>query len=120
MKNKISKILLSSIALTQVIMPCTMAASGLLGSVTPETSSATDSIITGGNQVAGIVAAIGVSAALAILIWLGIKYMTAAPGSKADVKKSAVPFIIGAVLLFAATGIFALISNFAIELNTVL
>ena len=70
-------------------------------------------ITTAGGQIAGIVAAIGVAVALVILIWLGIKYMTASPDGKADVKKSAVPYIIGAVVIFAASGILGIIAGFA-------
>lgn len=60
-----------------------------------------------------IVRVIGVGIALIILIVLAMKYMMAAPGDKADVKKHAVPFIVGATVLFAATGILGIIQKFA-------
>ena len=62
-----------------------------------------------------IVRVIGVGIALIILIVLAMKYMMAAPGDKADVKKHAVPFIVGATVLFAATGILGIIEKFAVS-----
>lgn len=57
------------------------------------------------------VAAVGV--AVIMLIVLAIKYMTAAPSDKADIKKSATAYVVGAVVLFAASGILGIIRNFA-------
>ena len=65
------------------------------------------------NQFIGIVQIIAVSIAVIMLIWLGIKYISAAPSEKADIKKSAVIYIVGAVLLFATTGILQIIRAFA-------
>ena len=39
--------------------------------------------------------------------------MTAAPGEKADIKKHAIPYVVGAVIMFACTGILTIIENFA-------
>lgn len=49
-----------------------------------------------------IVAYLCYTAAVILLIMLGIKYMTAAPDGKAEVKKMAITYVIGAVLVFAA------------------
>lgn len=51
--------------------------------------------------------------AVAMLAILGMKYMTAAPGEKADIKKHAVVYIVGAVIMFACTGILGIIQKFA-------
>ena len=74
-------------------------------------------IETAGGKVAGLISVIAAAVAIVILIWLAIKYITAAPSDKADIKKSAVAYVIGAVLLFAASGVLALIQNFATDLN---
>lgn len=52
-----------------------------------------------------------------MLIILAIKYMSAAPGEKADIKKSAVVYVIGAVVLFAAVGIMQVIKQFSDDIN---
>jgi len=56
---------------------------------------------------------IAVSLAVGMLIVLGMKYMTAAPSEKADIKKSAVVYVLGATLLFGATGVLTIIANFS-------
>lgn len=55
----------------------------------------------------------GSGIAVIMLIVLAIKYMSAAPSDKAEVKKSATIYIIGAVLLFSASGILGIIRRFA-------
>lgn len=57
------------------------------------------------------VAAVGT--AVIMLIVLAIKYMVASPGDKADIKKSATIYIVGAVVLFASGAILGIIRNFA-------
>ena len=48
-----------------------------------------------------------VAAAIAIImiIALGMKYMTSAPGDRADIKKHAIVYVVGAFILFAVPGI---------------
>lgn len=78
-------------------------------------SSATNSaqnVVGAALQIARIVA---VGIALIMLAVLGIKYMSSAPGEKAEIKKYAVVYIVGAVVLFAASGILGIIKNFADE-----
>ncbi len=67
------------------------------------------------NTVLGIVQVIGVAIAVIMLIVLAIKYISAAPNDKAEIKKHAVVYIVGAVVLFGATGILQIIKNFAGE-----
>ena len=53
-----------------------------------------------------------------MLIVLAMKYMTAAPSERASIKKSAIMYVIGAVVMFAAAGILGIIQNFANNINT--
>ena len=53
------------------------------------------------------------AAAVIILIMLGIKFITAAPDGKAQIKERSVPALIGAVLLFAVGGIIGIVVKFA-------
>lgn len=55
----------------------------------------------------------GSGIAVIMIIVLAIKYMSAAPSDKAEVKKSATIYIIGAVVLFSASGILGIIRRFA-------
>ena len=76
-------------------------------------SGAADSI----NRIVGsiltIVQVVGCGVAVIMLIVLAIKYISAAPGDKADIKKHAVVYVVGAVVLFAASGILQIVKNFA-------
>lgn len=60
-----------------------------------------------------VIQIVGMGVAIIMLVYVAIKYMSAAPSDKADFKKSATGYIVGAVVLFAASGILQLVKNFA-------
>lgn len=64
-------------------------------------------------SILGIVQIIAVAVAIIMLIVLAIKYISSAPNDKAEIKKHAVIYVVGAVLLFGASGILQLIKNFS-------
>lgn len=53
----------------------------------------------------------GTGIAVIMLIVLAVKYITASAADKADIKKSAVVYVIGAIILFSAAGILGIISR---------
>ena len=65
------------------------------------------------NAVIGIIQFAGSGIAIIVVSILGIKYLFASPTEKADVKKMAVPIIIGCILLFGAVNIASMIYDFA-------
>lgn len=73
--------------------------------------------ITSSKKIAGSVITVTrvITAGVAVIMIsiLAMKYMTAAPSEKADVKKHAVPYVVGAIIMFAATGILSILQNFA-------
>ena len=82
------------------------------GSVTPDTTG-TSSVQTFGNRIVGILRVVGIIASVAVLIVLGIKYMMGSAEEKAEYKKTMLPYLIGAVLIFAASVIATIVYNFA-------
>lgn len=64
-----------------------------------------------GGVVLGIFQAVGTVVAVVILVWLGIKYIMASPDGKAEIKKQAFGYILGAVLLFGAVWLVPLIQG---------
>ena len=64
-------------------------------------------------NIIGIVQFICYAAAVILLVMLGIKFMTASPDGKAEVKKSAVIYVVGAILVFATGLLLNLIKNVA-------
>ncbi len=55
--------------------------------------------------------------ALVMLLVLGMKYMASAPGDRADIKKHAVVYIVGAFILFALPGIIDLLIDVGEKFN---
>ena len=60
---------------------------------------------------------VAVAVAIIMLLTVAMKYMIASPGERADIKKSAVIYVVGAFILFGITGIITLIQKFASVLN---
>ncbi|MCR5185689.1 MAG: pilin [Clostridia bacterium] len=56
---------------------------------------------------------IGVGVAVIMLIVLAIKYISAVPSDKAEIKKHMVVYAVGSIILFAASGILEIIKRFA-------
>ena len=63
------------------------------------------------SNILGVVQFICYAAAVILLVILGIKFMTASPDGKAEVKKSAVIYVVGAVMVFAAGAVLNLVKN---------
>ena len=66
-----------------------------------------------GNTVIGALKAIGTIISVAILIVIGIKYMMGSAEEKAEYKKTMIPYLIGAIIIFAAPYIAGAIYSFA-------
>lgn len=69
-----------------------------------------------GNDVVHVILTIGVIVSVIALIILVIKYMMGSVEEKAEYKKSLMPYIIGAALVFAASSIAQLVYELAIQL----
>ncbi len=80
-------------------------------------SSQTSIIKSMGGQIIGVVRTVGVLVAVVILLILGIKYMVGSAEEKADYKKSMIPYIVGAVLIFAASTIAGIVYDMASALD---
>ena len=76
-------------------------ASGLKGT----TSAAQEDVTNIGNQLIGIITTVGVVVAVIILLVLGIKYMMGSASEKAEYKKTMIPYLAGAILIFGASAI---------------
>lgn len=69
------------------------------------------------NAVIKIIQIVGSGIALIVVSILGIKYMLASPGEKADYKKTITPIVIGCALLFAASNIAGIIADVGTSFN---
>lgn len=73
----------------------------------------TGDIQTVGEKIMGIIQTVGVVVAVVILMVLGIKYMMGSAEEKAEYKKTMIPYLVGAILIFGATTIANAVYNFA-------
>ena len=60
-----------------------------------------------------VVQVIGMGISVIMLIVLAIKYMVSSPSDRADVKKSALIYVVGAVILFSISAILGIIRKFS-------
>ena len=72
-----------------------------------------------GNSILGLIQMIGTIVSVGALMILGIKYMMGSTEQRASYKKSMLPYIIGAVLIFGAVNITSAIYNFTTSSVTI-
>ena len=70
-----------------------------------------------GNGIITVLTVIGTVISVIVLIILGLKYMMGSVEERAEYKKTMMPYVIGAALVFAASAIAGMIYSFAINLG---
>lgn len=86
---------------------------GLIDKDYKDTTGTTDKVNTITGTVITSIRIIGIAVAIVMLLTVAMKYMTAAPGDKADIKKSAIQYVVGAIVLFGVVGILEIINKFS-------
>lgn len=61
----------------------------------------------------GAIQAVGMSVAVIMLTYIGIKYIWSSPDGKAELKQQLFPYFIGCVLLFGSSWLIGVIADFA-------
>ena len=103
MKNVI-KILTIVIILFFIFTNYSMAGDALdIGEFVNKPTSAMDNAGSALNSVLSVIQVIGVAVAVIMLMVLAIKYMIASSSDRADIKKHAIIYVTGAILLFGAS-----------------
>lgn len=115
MTNKTKKIVSFALTLLMVVaMTSSVLATDLLDpssiTGTPTNTSATVGNLMG--QILGIVQVVAIGIAVIMIVVMGIRYISAGPNDKSDIKKNLTTFVLGAVLLFGASGILEIIKRF--------
>ena len=77
----------------------------------------TDKVVSLGATIVTIMQTVGIVVAIVILLVLGIKYMVGSAEEKAEYKKTMIPYIVGAILIFASTTIVNVVYQIANGLN---
>ncbi len=105
---KILSIVLMAIMLVASISTISIAdvdAGGIAGQLTGTETGASTDVVNIGNQIIGILTTVGVVVAVIVLLILGIKYMMGSASEKAEYKKTMIPYLVGAILIFGASAI---------------
>ena len=116
MKKNIIKMTIALFFVLLVVANFALANSGIkVPNIKQVSSGKADSVV---SQILGILQFTAVAIALAMLLVIGIKYITASPEGKADIKGTAIAYLIGAVCIFAAVGILNGIKDIVEKLNS--
>ena len=65
--------------------------------------------------VLSVIRTVGAAIAIVMLMTIGAKYIVASAGDRADIKKYAINYVIGAIILLGATGILSIVQNLVEE-----
>lgn len=107
--NKTVKILTSVLTialLVSVMIPSmVMATNGVVDNLFNQNAQGTEGIQTVGGRIVSVITTIGIVVAVVVLLILGIKYMMGSASEKAEYKKTMIPYLVGAVLIFGASAI---------------
>lgn len=71
-----------------------------------------------GNSIVTIIQVLGIVIAVIVLLVIGIKYMMGSASEKAEYKKTMIPYIVGAVLIFAGTSLVRVIYSLSTSVST--
>ena len=116
MLRKVDKIAKVTATVLLVLMILTMVSTSVFAwsvSVNPNTAASGATTVTGlGNNIVGIIQVVGYVVAAVMLVIIGIKYITSSPDGKAEVKKTALFYVLGAVLIAGAATIVGVVFDF--------
>ena len=115
--KKVSKIVLVMMILMLVVSVTTSVLAVTGTDVTPEQMTGQSDADVGGitdigNSIIRILSTAGIVISVVVLIVLGIKYMMGSAEEKAEYKKTMMPYIVGAALIFAASALAQVIYQF--------
>jgi len=119
MKKSIFKIVIILVLVLAILNICLIP---VMAAIDPNAWKPSNTVSLGsvGNKagvVLGVVQVVGIIVAVVALVMIGIKYLTGSAEEKAEYKKTMIPYIIGATMLFAASTLVQIIYNWATTLN---
>ena len=106
--RKLTKILtFTLLVVVMMTMFTTMvkAADDTVGQLFNTQASNTEGLVNVGGNIVSVITTIGIIVAVIVLLVLGIKYMMGSAAEKAEYKKTMIPYLVGAVLIFGASAI---------------
>lgn len=110
--NKIVKILAVVLMILMLVMMTTNVFALTPDQVTATETEADEGINAFGGKILSAITTAGIILSVIVLAVLGIKYMLGSAEEKAEYKKTLMPYLIGAVLVFGASAIANIVYNF--------
>ncbi len=117
-KNNFFKIIFFSLAimlcLLIVLTNVSLAASSITSQIKPDESASAP--FTGAMEViVGLAQIVAVGMAAIMIVVLAIKYMSSSSNERAEIKKHAVVYLVGACIAFGAAGLLQILKTFTTE-----
>lgn len=115
-KYKKILIILINLILILFIISNTVLASGLVDAFSEKidtTGAGASDVEDKAGQIVGLIQVIGTIFSVGMLIILGIKYVLGSADEKAEYRKSMIPYIVGAILIFGFSNITQVIYDWA-------
>ena len=91
--------------------------SGTIKDMANGTGNQPTEVVNLGKTIVTIMQTVGIVVAVVVLLVLGIKYMIGSAEEKAEYKKTMIPYLVGAILIFASTTIVNVVYNLANSFN---
>ncbi len=102
--------------LIMILVICSILSLSTVFAVNPDkwdSVSAPDDFDDASNAIIGMFQVVATVVAIAMLLFVGMKFMMAAPAEKANLKGALIPYIVGAILIFAAIPLLSMIQKFS-------
>lgn len=109
--KKIMKVISVLFVIFAILSVVNMVMGAQISDIKPSAPQGGTQVTTITNRIIYIIQMICYAAAFIMLLVLGIKFISASPDGKAEIKKSAVIYVIGALLVFGAGALLGVISN---------
>ena len=71
-----------------------------------------------GQQIISIISTVAIVISVIVLLIIGIKYMMGSASEKAEYKKTMIPYLVGAVIIFGAGAIAQVVVNLATSITS--
>ena len=123
MKKNIIKIVFCLIVILMVVCITTVSATSIIGQLDSnknESTDASDSVKDTGIVIIKVIKISGTGIAVLMLLYIAIKYMMVSPTEKAEFKKTALIYVVGAIVLFAAPRLVELVMDLAQDVSNTL
>ena len=112
MNRKIEKVISICLIVMAIISIASTTVFALSPSEIKPSNVETNSITKVGSSVIGILQTVGIVLSVIVLIVIGLKYMMGSAEEKAEYKKTLMPYLVGAALIFAASALAQVVFKF--------